>query len=206
MVVIFVGVLELVIEVVFQVMKKASEVIDMFKYIGEYFCMGVMDVCLFIFIVYIIMEEVVEWVYKLARCVGEELGIFIYMYESVVIKFVWCNLVMVCFGEYEVLFDKLVKLEWKLDYGLVKFNVIVGVMVVGVWDFFIVYNVNFNIILVCCVNFVVFDVWEQGCVKWEGGKVFGVVFKDENGNVLWEFGKCKGVKGIGWYIEEYGIV
>jgi glutamate formiminotransferase/formiminotetrahydrofolate cyclodeaminase len=204
-VVTFVGAPELVIEAAFQAMKKASEVIDMSKHSGEHPRMGATDVCPLIPIAHITMEEVAEWAHKLARRAGEELGIPIYMYESAATKPAWRNLATVRSGEYEALPDKLAKPEWKPDYGPAKFNATAGATAVGARDFLIAYNVNLNTTSVRRANSVAFDVREQGRVKREGGKVSGAVLKDENGNALREPGKCKGVKGIGWYIEEYGI-
>jgi glutamate formiminotransferase/formiminotetrahydrofolate cyclodeaminase len=204
-VVTFVGAPEPVIEAAFQAMKKASEVIDMSKHTGEHPRMGATDVCPLIPIAHITMEEVAEWAHKLARRAGEELGIPIYMYESVATKPAWRNLATVRSGEYEALPDKLAKPEWKPDYGPAKFNATAGATAVGARDFLIAYNVNLNTTSVRRANSVAFDVREQGRVKREGGKVSGAVLKDENGNALREPGKCKGVKGIGWYIEEYGI-
>lgn len=204
-VVTFVGAPEPVIEAAFQAMKKASEVIDMSKHTGEHPRMGATDVCPLIPIAHITMEEVAEWAHKLARRAGEELGIPIYMYESAATKPAWRNLATVRSGEYEALPDKLAKPEWKPDYGPAKFNATAGATAVGARDFLIAYNVNLNTTSVRRANSVAFDVREQGRVKREGGKVSGAVLKDENGNALREPGKCKGVKGIGWYIEEYGI-
>ncbi|MEQ8703364.1 MAG: glutamate formimidoyltransferase [Phaeodactylibacter sp.] len=204
-VVTFVGAPEPVIEAAFQAMKKASEVIDMSKHSGEHPRMGATDVCPLIPIAHITMEEVAEWAHKLAKRAGEELGIPIYMYESAATKPAWRNLATVRSGEYEALPDKLAKPEWKPDYGPAKFNATAGATAVGARDFLIAYNVNLNTTSVRRANSVAFDVREQGRVKREGGKVSGAVLKDENGNALREPGKCKGVKGIGWYIEEYGI-
>ena len=204
-VVTFVGAPEPVIEAAFRAMKKASEVIDMSKHSGEHPRMGATDVCPLIPIANITMEEVAEWAHKLAKRAGEELGIPIYMYENAATKPAWRNLATVRAGEYEALPDKLAKPEWKPDYGPAKFNATAGATAVGARDFLIAYNVNLNTTSVRRANSVAFDVREQGRVKREGGKVSGAVLKDENGNALREPGKCKGVKGIGWYIEEYGI-
>lgn len=204
-VVTFVGAPEPVIEAAFQAMKKASEVIDMSKHAGEHPRMGATDVCPLVPIANITMEEVAEWAHKLAKRAGEELGIPIYMYESAATKPAWRNLATVRSGEYEALPDKLGQPEWKPDYGPARFNATAGATAVGARDFLIAYNVNLNTTSVRRANSVAFDVREQGRVKREGGKVSGAVLKDENGNALREPGKCKAVKGIGWYIEEYGI-
>jgi|GEM_PF-3719544 len=41
--------------------------------------------------------------------------------------------------------------------------------------------------------------------KREGGKINGKILSDKNGNPKRTKGKCKSVKAIGWYIEEYGL-
>ncbi|MCE1155714.1 MAG: cyclodeaminase/cyclohydrolase family protein, partial [Bacteroidales bacterium] len=46
---------------------------------------------------------------------------------------------------------------------------------------------------------------EKGRVKREGNPLTGKIVKDAAGEPVYEPGLLKGVKGIGWYIEEYGI-
>ncbi len=204
-VVTFVGSPEAVVEAAFQAIKKASELIDMSKHEGEHPRMGATDVCPLVPISNISMEETAEWAHKLAQRVGEELGIPIYMYENAATKEAWRNLAAVRSGEYEALPDKLGTDDWKPDYGPNAFNAQAGATAVGARDFLIAYNINLNTTSTRRANSVAFDVREKGRVKREGGKVSGDVLKDENGEPLREPGTCKAVKGIGWYIEEYGI-
>ncbi len=204
-VVTFVGSPEAVVEAAFQAIKKASELIDMSKHEGEHPRMGATDVCPLVPISNISMEETAEWAHKLAQRVGEELGIPIYMYENAATKEAWRNLAVVRSGEYEALPDKLGTDDWKPDYGPNAFNAQAGATAVGARDFLIAYNINLNTTSTRRANSVAFDVREKGRVKREGGKVSGDVLKDENGEPLREPGTCKAVKGIGWYIEEYGI-
>jgi glutamate formiminotransferase / formiminotetrahydrofolate cyclodeaminase len=204
-VVTFVGSPEAVVEAAFQAIKKASELINMSKHEGEHPRMGATDVCPLVPISNISMEETAEWAHKLAQRVGEELGIPIYMYENAATKEAWRNLAAVRSGEYEALPDKLGTDDWKPDYGPNAFNAQAGATAVGARDFLIAYNINLNTTSTRRANSVAFDVREKGRVKREGGKVSGDVLKDENGEPLREPGTCKAVKGIGWYIEEYGI-
>ena len=204
-VVTFVGAPAPVIEAAFLAIKKASEVIDMSRHSGEHPRMGATDVCPLIPIANISMEEVAQWAHKLAERVGTELEIPIYMYERAATKPEWRNLATIRSGEYEALPDKLPKPEWKPDYGPAVFNARAGATAIGARDFLIAYNVNLNTTSVRRANAVAFDVREQGRVKREGDRVSGAILKDANGNALRQPGKCKGVKGIGWYIEEYGI-
>jgi glutamate formiminotransferase/formiminotetrahydrofolate cyclodeaminase len=69
----------------------------------------------------------------------------------------------------------------------------------------VAYNVNLNTMSTRRANSVAFDVREQGRVKREGNPITGPIVKDEKGEAVRIPGMCKAVKGIGWYIEEYGI-
>jgi glutamate formiminotransferase/formiminotetrahydrofolate cyclodeaminase len=204
-VVTFVGEPQPVIEAAAKAIKKAAELIDMSKHKGEHPRMGATDVCPLIPIANISMEEVVEYAHKLGKMVGESTDIPFYMYENAATKPEWKNLATVRSGEYEALADKLNKEEWKPDYGPAKFNAKTGATAIGARDFLVAYNINLNTTSVRRANSVAFDVREAGRVKREGDKVNGKVLKDEHGNPVRQPGKLKAVKGIGWYIEEYGI-
>ncbi len=204
-VVTFVGAPAPVIEAAFLAIKKASELIDMSKHEGEHPRMGATDVCPLVPISNISMEETAEWARKLGKRVGDELGIPVYLYENAASKEEWRNLATIRSGEYEALPDKLGKPEWKPDFGPNAFNAKAGATAIGARDFLIAYNINLNTTSTRRANSVAFDVREKGRLKREGGKVSGAVVKDENGNPVREPGSCKAVKGIGWYIEEYGI-
>jgi glutamate formiminotransferase/formiminotetrahydrofolate cyclodeaminase len=204
-VVTFVGAPEPVVEAAFRAIKKASELIDMSKHEGEHPRMGATDVCPLVPIANISMEEVAEWAHKLGKRVGDELDIPIYMYENAATKDEWRNLATIRSGEYEALPDKLGTPEWKPDYGPNAFNAQAGATAVGARDFLIAYNINLNTTSTRRANSVAFDVREKGRLKREGDKVSGAVVKDDKGNPVREPGSCKAVKGIGWFIEEYGI-
>ncbi len=204
-VVTFVGEPEMVIQAAFLAIKKASEVIDMSKHKGEHPRMGATDVCPLIPISNITMEEAVKYAHKLGEMVGRELNIPIFMYESAATKPEWSNLATIRSGEYEALPEKLSKPEWKPDYGTAKFNEKAGATAIGARDFLIAYNVNLNTTSVRRANAVAFDVREQGRVKREGNPITGKVVRDENGVAERIPGACKAVKGIGWFIDEYGV-
>ena len=54
-------------------------------------------------------------------------------------------------------------------------------------------------------NAVAFDIREAGRIKREGNKITGKIINDKLGNPMRTPGLFKSVKGIGWFIEEYGI-
>jgi len=71
--------------------------------------------------------------------------------------------------------------------------------------FLIAYNINLNTTSTRWANAIAFDIREKGRVKREGNPLTGKIVKDAAGEPVYEPGLLKGVKGIGWYIEEYGI-
>lgn len=203
-VVTFVGEPAPVIEAAFLAIKKASEVIDMSTHSGEHPRMGATDVCPLIPIANISMEETVEYAKQLGKRVGEELNIPVFLYESAASKADRKNLATVRAGEYEGMADKLLRPEWKPDFGPAKFNAKSGTTAIGARDFLIAYNVNLNTTSVRRANSVAFDIREKGRVKRDGDPITGKIVKDADGNDVREAGTCKGVKAIGWFIEEYG--
>ena len=204
-VVTFVGEPQPVIQAAFLAIKKASEIIDMSKHKGEHPRMGATDVCPLIPIANISMEETVKWAHQLGEMAGSQLDIPFYMYESAATSLQRKNLATVRSGEYEGLPEKLLKSEWKPDYGPAKFNAKAGATAIGARDFLVAYNVNLNTTSERRANSVAFDVREKGRVKRTGDPISGDIVLDENGEPVREPGTCKSVKGIGWYIEEYGI-
>ncbi len=192
-VVTLVGDPESVIEAVFQGFKKAAELIDMTKHKGEHPRMGAVDVCPLIPIANISIEETIPFAQRLGARVARELGIPIYLYEHAQPNIDRKNLAVIRSGEYEGFADKINQAEWKPDYGE-TFNKRSGASVIGVRDILIAYNVNLNTTSTRRANAVAFDVREQGRV-----------IKQTDGSELRVPGTCKFLKGIGWYIEEYGI-
>ena len=204
-VVTFVGEPEPVVQAAFLAIKKAAEVIDMSKHKGEHPRMGATDVCPLVPVANITMEETAKWARILGEMAGSQLDIPFYMYEYAATKPERRNLATVRSGEYEALPEKLKKAEWKPDYGPASFNAKAGATAIGARDFLVAYNVNLNTTSERRANSVAFDVREQGRVKREDNPITGKVVRDENGEAVRIPGACKAVKGIGWYIEEYGI-
>ncbi len=204
-VVTFVGSPESVVDAAFLAIKKASELIDMSKHSGEHPRMGATDVCPFIPIANISIEETIEYAKKLAERVSKELNIPIYLYESAATKPDRKNLATVRSGEYEGLAKKLQDKQWQPDYGEANFNVKSGATIIGVRDFLIAYNVNLNTKSTRKANAIAFDVREQGRIKRIGDPVTGEIEKDINGESIRIAGTLKSVKAIGWFIKEFDI-
>lgn len=207
-VVTFVGTPEAVSEAAFRAIKKAGEVIDMRSHHGEHPRMGATDVCPFIPIAGITMEETAEYARSLAKRVGEELEIPVFCYESAAFKPERRNLANCRAGEYEGLAKRISSTEWGPDFGPTKFSDRVagtGATAIGARDFLVAINYNLNTTSTRRANAIAYDVREKGRKLREGNPLTGKVAKDEKGNDIWIPGTLKGCKAIGWFIEEYGV-
>jgi glutamate formiminotransferase/formiminotetrahydrofolate cyclodeaminase len=204
----FVGTPDEVCEAAFRAVKKASKLIDMRIHKGEHPRFGATDVLPLIPVKGITMEETVEYARKLGKRIGDELGIPIYFYEFAATEEKRRNLANCRAGEYEGLQQKIMDPAWKPDAGATGYNDIVcksGAIALSARNFLIAYNVNLNTTSTRWANSIAYDIREKGRVKREGNQLTGKIIKDEKGNKVFTPGLLKGVKGIGWYIEEYGI-
>jgi glutamate formiminotransferase/formiminotetrahydrofolate cyclodeaminase len=204
----FIGEPEPVLEAAYQLISKSKELIDMRNHKGEHPRMGAVDVCPLVPISYTTIEETVVYAHRLSERVGKELGVPVYCYERAAKKKERVNLANCRSGEYEGLQKKISTKNWKPDYGPNNFNSSVeksGATAIAARDFLIAYNVNINTTSTRRANSIAFDLREAGRIKREGDKLNGKILKDKKGNVLREPGHFKNLKGIGWYIEEYGI-
>lgn len=201
----FVGNPESVSEAAFRSVKKASQIIDMSKHHGAHPRMGATDVCPFIPVSGITMEETVTVAHNVAERIGNELGIPVYCYENAANNPERRNLAYCRSGEYEGLKKKLSDPEWKPDFGPSEFNERSGATAVGARDFLVAFNVNLNTTSIRRANAIAYDIREKGRPAKEGNNVTGKIVKDENGEKVMIPGSLKSVKAIGWYIEEYGI-
>ena len=192
-VVTFVGTPEAVVDAAFFAIKKSGELIDMSRHKGEHPRMGATDVCPLIPIANISMKETADYAQQLAKRVGEEQELAVYLYEAAQPDKSRNNLSIIRAGEYEGFAKKIVLPEWKPDFGPAIFDAKRGATVIGARDFLVAYNVNLNTTSTRRANAIAFDVREAGRT---------IV---ENGNKKNIPGSLKSVKAIGWFIEEYGV-
>jgi len=199
----FVGHPGAVVEAAFRAISVAAERIDMRLHTGEHARMGATDVCPFIPISGISMEETIAYSRQLAKRVGEELQIPVYLYEASATHPSRVNLADIRAGEYEGLPAKMQDPDWKPDFGPGVFNPRSGATVIGARPFLVAYNINLNTPSVRLANSVAFDVREAGRIKREGHPVTGKVVTDHEGQPVRIPGTLSAVKAVGWYIEEY---
>lgn len=204
-VVTFVGTPQAVVDAAYKAIVKAGELIDMSKHSGEHARMGATDVCPFIPVANISMEETADWAVKLAKRVGENTTIPVYLYGASQPDKKRNVLSVIRAGEYEGFFEKIKKPEWKPDFGPAEYNAKSGATTIGARDFLIAYNINLNTKSTRIANRVAFDVRETGRVKREGNPYTGKIVKDENGESVRIPGTCKAVQAVGWFIDEYDV-
>jgi len=201
-VVTFIGSPDGVKEAAFKAIKKAAEVIDMSKHQGAHSRIGATDVCPFVPVSGVTMEECIQIANELGEKVARELGIPIYLYESAAKKPERRNLATIRTGEYEGLPEKLKDPEWAPDYGDPVFNPKSGATVIGAREFLIAYNINLNTRDRKLAHEIALNLREQGRAKRDKE---GTIIKDAEGKAIKIPGKFKEVKAVGWYIEDYGI-
>ena len=165
--------------------RAARGLIDMRKQHGEHPRVGAMDVCPFVPVSGVTMEDCV----RLANAFGEraaaELGIPVFLYGHAARADHRRTLQQIRTGEYEALAERIVRPEWKPDYGPAAFVPEWGATCVGARDFLIAYNVN---VLGTKeqAHRIALDVREQGRGPGQPGRL-------------------KAVRAIGWWVEEYGL-
>lgn len=204
-VVTFVGTPDEVIEAAFRATRKAMELIDMSKHHGAHPRFGATDVCPLVPVANITMDEVVVYARKLAKRIGEELGIPVYCYEFAAFEQKRRNLANCRAGEYEGLPNKMKDAAWKPDFGPAKFLPQTGAIAVGARNFLVAYNVNLNTTSTRRANAIAFDIREKGRPQRVGNPYTGKIALDEKGNEIWIPGALKACKAIGWFIDEFGI-
>jgi glutamate formiminotransferase/formiminotetrahydrofolate cyclodeaminase len=189
----FVGEPEAVLEGAFQLIRRSHELIDMREHRGAHARMGATDVCPLVPVSGVTMDDCVDLAHRLGKRVGEELGVPVFLYEFAATRPERRSLAEIRKGEYEALSEKLKRPEFAPDYGPTEFVPKFGAMVIGARKFLVAYNVNLNVTDKRWANRVAFDVREKGRTG-----------TDEAGNPVDEPGMLQAVRGVGWYIPEYG--
>lgn len=198
----FVGSPDACVEGAFQLIAKAKELIDMRQHEGEHPRFGATDVCPFVPVSGVTMKDCVELARRLAERVGKELDVPVYLYEYAATQEKRRNLSTVRAGEYEGLEKKLADPEWKPDFGPAEFRPRFGALAVSARKFLLAYNVNINTPDKKLAHEIALRIREAGRAKrdenWE-------IVRQPDGKPVQVPGRLKNVKGIGWFIDEYGV-
>ena len=207
-VVTIVGSPEAVKESAFQAIAKAAEVIDMRTHEGTHARMGATDVCPFVPVSGVTMDDCVEYAKEVGERVANELAIPVYLYEHAAATLERQNLAVVRAGEYEGLEEKLKDPNWKPDFGDPEFNAQSGATIMGAREFLIAYNINLNTKDGRWATDIAFELREKGRSKRNPNPISknlldGEIVRDEKGKAVKVLGMFKDVKAVGWYVDTY---
>ena len=163
---------------------------------GEHPRMGIVDVCPLIPIQGIRPEELDLYAHSLAKRVGKELQIPVYLYEQSSNKEHRTRLEQIRQGEYEGFEKKMQSFDWIPDFGPKLFNPDFGVTAIGVRNFLLAYNINLSTKDVSVAKNIAVQIRESGGT-----------YTDALGNLKQKKpGLFLGVKAIGWYINDFDVV
>ncbi|XP_042302603.1 LOW QUALITY PROTEIN: formimidoyltransferase-cyclodeaminase [Sceloporus undulatus] len=181
----FVGSPQDIIEGALNAARTAFQLIDMARHKGEHPRMGALDVCPFVPVMNVTMEECIRCANLFGKRLADELCVPVYLYGEAAVKESRRSLPAIRAGEYEALPEKLYKVEWSPDFGPATFVPRWGATVTGARKFLIAYNIN----LLCTKELahrIALNIREQGRGKDQPGRL-------------------KQVQGMGWYLDEENI-
>jgi len=193
----FAGKPEAVKDAAFYAIEMAAEVIDMSQHKGAHPRIGATDVCPFVPVSNVAMDECVRVARLLGKEVGEWLGIPVYLYGEAAIIPERHLLPDIRKGEYENLPEKFKDEKWKPDYGPKEFNNYVkktGATVIGAREFLIAYNVNLDTSNIQIANKISGIVRASGTVK--------INEKNEKVRIP---GLLKFIQAMGVHLKEHNI-
>jgi glutamate formiminotransferase/formiminotetrahydrofolate cyclodeaminase len=193
-VVTYIGSPEGVKEAAFRAIRKAAELIDMRQQKGAHSRIGATDVCPFVPVSGVTMDDCIQLARDLGERVARELGIPVYLYEEAAQKPERRNLANIRAGEYEGLSEKLKDPQWAPDFGDPVFNPLSGATVIGAREFLIAYNINLNTRDRRLAHEIALSLRESGRAQ-----------RDAEGKAVTLPGRFQHVKAVGWYIEDYGL-
>ncbi|XP_023373853.1 formimidoyltransferase-cyclodeaminase isoform X2 [Otolemur garnettii] len=178
----FVGPPDCVVEGALSAARVASRLIDMSRHRGEHPRMGTLDVCPFIPVRGVSMDECVLCAQAFGQRLAEELNVPVYLYGEAARTAGRRTLPAIRAGEYEALPEKLKQAEWAPDFGPSSFVPSWGATVTGARKFLIAFNINL-LSTKEQAHRIALNLREQGRGKDQPGRL-------------------KKVQAIGWYLDE----
>lgn len=181
----FVGDPEAVIEGALAAARVARELIDMRRHQGEHPRFGALDVCPFIPVAGITIQDCVVIAERFAERAATELQVPFYLYEAAARHDYRRALPDLRQGEYEGLPERLRDPRWQPDYGPAEFDPRWGITATGARMFLIAYNVN---------------------ILGTANQAHRIALNlREAGRGESQPGRLAKVKGMGWFVDEYHL-
>ncbi|XP_043330568.1 formimidoyltransferase-cyclodeaminase isoform X2 [Cervus canadensis] len=181
----FVGRPEDVVEGALNAARAAHRLIDMSRHRGEHPRMGALDVCPFIPVRGVTMDECVHCAQAFGQRLAEELGVPVYLYGEAARTTSRQSLPAIRAGEYEALPEKLKQAEWAPDFGPSSFIPSWGATATGARKFLLAFNINL-LSTKEQAHRIALNLREQGRGKDQPGRL-------------------SKVQGIGWYLDEKNL-
>lgn len=196
------GELEAVEESAFLGIKTACELIDMRRHKGEHPRVGACDVCPFVPIEGVTMQDCIEMARRVGKRVGEELKVPVFLYAEAATAPERRRLEWIREGEYEGLRKRLLDPNFKPDFGPQEMNEKSGACIIGAREFLIAYNINLNTKQKVLASRIAVKLREAGGIARDPDQEPLV---GPDGSPIKVRGLFQDLKAVGWFIEEYGI-
>lgn len=181
----FVGKPAAVVRGAFNAARTARRLINMAAHRGEHPRLGAMDVCPFIPVRGVTMEECVTCAKELGHLLASELDIPVFLYGAAATRDYRKTVAQIRAGEYEALANRIKNVEWEPDFGPSRFVPEWGATMVGVRKFLIAFNINLI------------------STKEQAHRI--ALNIREAGRGPSEPGRLQAVQAIGWWLEEANI-
>ena len=192
----FAGAPDDVLEAAWHSIKEGCALIDMSSHRGHHPRIGACDVCPFVPVSGVSMDDCTALARALGERVGRELAIPVYLYGEAAQTAERRNLENIRAGEYEGLSEKLTDPAWIPDYGPAEYSARVmksGALITGAREFLIAYNINLATRDTSIAVRIARAIRERGYTR-----------RGRSGQKERVKGLLKFCKAIGWYVEEYG--
>lgn len=181
----FVGDPDAVVQGALAAARVARKKIDMTRHRGKHPRFGALDVCPFIPVANVTMDECVAVSKAFARKASQELKVPVFLYEESAAGDYRRRLPDIRQGEYEGLAERLKDPRWKPDFGPAEFVPAWGATATGARNFLIAYNVN---------------------ILGTPNQAHRIALNlRESGRGEDQPGRLRDVKGMGWFVDEYGM-
>ena len=175
----FLGSPEGVADAAVKLAKKAAELIDLTKHVGEHPRMGAVDVCPFVPVKEITTEECVALSKEVGKRIWEEAGMPVFLYEDSASAPHRVNLAAIRKGQFEGMAEKVKQPEWEPDFGGATIHPTAGTVAVGCRMPLVAYNINLNTSDITIANAIA-KIIRQSSGGLSCVKALGVMLEDRN--------------------------